>query len=363
MPDRLLFIYVATLITISIIFAYSLSSYTVLYYERLDYHFLIRQASFGLFSIVIIWTIALLDPRIWLHRIGFLLFFGGLFAMAIMPFLPTSLSHAVGGAKRWITLPGLSIAPVEFFKIGFIYFLSWSFSRRFENEQLGLKDEFKRFLPYAAIFFVAVFLIAVMQNDLGQVIVLGLILAFLLLFAGSSFWFFLSLLGGALVVFISFIISAEHRIYRIKQWWSSTQDFILSYLPEFIASHLRIENVVNAYQTSHSLNAIKNGGWFGVGLGNGNLKLGYLSEVHTDFVLAGITEELGYIGLLIVTFITLLILHRIFKISNRAKNRHEHLFCLGVGLVIAFAFLINAYGVSGITPVKGIAVPFFKLWW
>ena len=88
--------------------------------------------------------------------------------------------------------------------------------------------------------------------------------------------------------------------------------------------------------------------------------MGFLSEVHTDFVLAGIAEEFGFIGVSLVTFLFLSILYRIFKIANRSEDSVGYLFSLGVGLLISFAFLINAYGISGLTPIKGISVPFLS---
>ena len=82
--------------------------------------------------------------------------------------------------------------------------------------------------------------------------------------------------------------------------------------------------------------------------------------MHTDFILAGITEELGFLGLALVTVTILFIIFRIFKIAAKVKNPMYYLFSIGVGLLIAFAFILNSYGISGITPIKGIAVPFLS---
>ncbi len=361
MPDRTLFIIVTSLISISIMMSYSLSTYTVIYFEYDEFHFAIRQALFGLVSIITMWSLAQLDPDVWLGRIGFFLFFIGLLAMLAMPFLPSSIVTEVGGASRWIKLFGFSIAPVEFFKIGFVYFLAWSFARKIASEkEVSLKKEFIRFLPYAFMFIAIMFLIAVLQKDLGQVVVLGLTLSFLLFFAGSSFKFFMTLMGGSMGFFVFFIMTAEHRIARIKSWWALAQQSILQLLPESIASHLRIANTDEPYQIGHSLNAIHNGGLFGTGLGSGTFKLGFLSEVHTDFILSGISEEFGFIGLSFVTFLFIFILQRVFKIANRSQNDVYFLFSLGIGLLIVFTFLINAYGISGLIPIKGIPVPFLS---
>jgi len=131
-------------------------------------------------------------------------------------------------------------------------------------------------------------------------------------------------------------------------------------MPEIVSNKLRIENFPEPYQVSHSLNAIHNGGFTGTGLSEGSLKMGFLSEVHTDFVLAGITEEIGLIGLMSIVGLIFIIIWRIFRISRRISNPIYHLFTLGIGLMIIIAFLINSYGISGIIPIKGIAVPFLS---
>ncbi|MCK4736936.1 MAG: FtsW/RodA/SpoVE family cell cycle protein [Sulfurimonas sp.] len=359
--DRKLFTLVSILIGISIVLTYSLSAYTTLLFSVSEFHFAIRQAAFGFLSILIIWLLAQGDPDKLLTPIGFTLFIGSAILMIAMPFLPEFLVSAVGGAKRWIKLFGFSLAPVEFFKVGFVYFLAWSFSRKLgHHDGMGVKQEYIRFAPYGVVFLGAMFVIAFVQNDLGQVVVLGLTLLFMLMFAGSSFRFFLTLLVGSLLFFIFFIFTAEHRIIRIKSWWALAQNSVLEILPESIAEQLRVPTVVEPYQIGHSLNAIHNGGLFGTGIANGTFKLGFLSEVHTDFVLAGLAEEFGFIGVLFVVFIFLWMLQRIFKIANRAEDSSIYLFSIGVGLLLAFAFLVNAYGISGITPIKGISVPFLS---
>jgi cell division protein FtsW len=224
---------------------------------------------------------------------------------------------------------------------------------------MQLWEEVRAFFPYLVLFSVAVVLIAVFQKDLGQVVVLGVTLLILFLFIGSSWKFFGSLMLLGLGGFAALIFFAPHRMARIKSWWGTVQDTILPMLP-FEVERLRIAAVKEPYQISNSLNAIHNGGFVGEGLGNGQFKLGYLSEVHTDFILAGITEEFGFMGILFVTLMILFIVFRLFKIASRVKKPIYYLFSIGVGLLIALAFILNSYGISGITPIKGIAVPFLS---
>ncbi|TLD85021.1 cell division protein [Helicobacter sp. MIT 11-5569] len=361
MVDRPLFIISASLITIGVLFSYSLSSFAILYYDYGEFHFMLRQSIAGILGVLLMWGISRCNPDNFVLRFGFILFFGGIFVMFIMHFLPESLATSAGGAKRWIRLPFFSLAPVEFFKIGFVTFLAWSFSRKFSLlEQKSLKEEFITFLPYVAVFLLAVYLIAILQNDLGQIVLLGTTLAVMMIFAGSSFKLFLYLLSGAATLFVLVIITSAHRIARVKTWWAGAQDLILSFFPQSIANSLRVENLPEPYQIQHSLNAIVNGGILGEGLGNGLIKLGFLSEVHTDVILAGITEEIGFLGLACICILFIALIFRILKIANRCENIMYYLFCSGVAVILGFSFLINAFGISGLIPIKGIAVPFLS---
>jgi len=361
MIDRPLFAGVMMLLTLSLVMSYSLSTYAVVHFHYEDFHFFIRQGMAILLGFFAMLILSKMDPDIWFVRVGLFLFVVFFSLLIVMQFLPSSLVSEIGGAKRWIRLGSLSISPVEFFKVGFIFFLSWSFARKFINKKkMGFWEELKAFSPYILVFLVAVILIAVFQKDLGQVIVLGGTLMVLFVFIGSSLKFFLLLLSGIFASFVGLIFFAPHRMARLKSWWGGIQDNILSILPFDSLQRLRLDTAGEPYQISNSLNAIYHGGFFGTGLGNGQFKLGYLSEVHTDFILAGISEELGFLGLCLVTMTILFIIFRIFKIASRVKNVTYYLFSIAVGLLISFSFILNAYGISGITPIKGIAVPFLS---
>ncbi len=361
MIDKALLAGVMALLTLSLVMSYSLSAYTVLHFEYNDFHFFVRQAIFvflGFFAMVFL---SRLDPDRWLIPVGLSLFVLFFLAMVVMQFLPSSLVSAVGGAKRWIRLGSVSLAPVEFFKIGFVFFIAWSFSRKLlDKSKMPFWEELRTYAPYLFVFVIAVVIIAIFQKDLGQVVVLGATLMVLFIFVGSSKKFFFSIISLVFVAFIGLIFFAPHRIARVKSWWGTVQDGILDLLPFEAAQNLRVEVGKEPYQISNSLNAIHNGGLWGEGLGNGQFKLGYLSEVHTDFILAGITEELGFVGLFFVTFTMLLVIFRIFKIASKVQNPMHYLFSIGIGLLIAASFILNSYGISGITPIKGIAVPFLS---
>ncbi|MEY4504988.1 MAG: hypothetical protein RL154_1285 [Pseudomonadota bacterium] len=362
--DKTLFFLMILAASIGVVFSYSLSTYIVWVSDYMPIHFLIRQFGAAVFGIFIIWGLSKLDPDIWLGRIGLILFFGFFALMLAMPILPSSLVPMVNGAKRWIRLGGLNISPVEFFKIGFVYFLAWSMTRKFYLPERAptLADEIKIFAPYIAIFGIVAFLVVVLQNDLGQAVIMAATMIVMLVFANGSFKLFLSLLISGFVFAIGFIAFSSYRLGKVLQWWASIQEHILGILPAFFANYLRIESTSldEAYQATQALNAIDNGGIFGEGLGNSIYKLGFLSDVHTDFILAGIIEELGFFGAFMVSAIILAIVFRIFRIANRLDMPVFHLFCVGIGAQIAFQFLMNSLGISGVMPIKGITVPFIS---
>jgi cell division protein FtsW len=362
MVDTKLFYIASTLIIIGVIFSYSLSLYATVHFDANQFNFFKKQLIVGVISIVIMWWISTQDADNIIKPLGLLLFVGFFILLAIMQFLPSSMTTSAGGATRWVRFPGFSIAPVEFFKIGFVYFLAWSFSRKISPLEgtLQAKHEILLLAPYFIVIFLPItYLIFVLQNDLGQTVLLGLLLLILSLLAGVRFRLFLSLIFLGVIGAI-LVIYATNKMVRVEAWWAGAQNMILPILPDIVAKHLKVENLPEPYQINNAYNAIKNGGFFGVGLGNGDLKYGFLSEVHTDFVLVGITEELGFVFLVMVTAMMYMLIHRIYKIAYRVEDTTYFIFSAGIASLIAFSFLINAFGVSGLTPIKGMAVPFLS---
>lgn len=346
MIDKPLFGATIILLLLGLTMSYSLSAYAVMQYGLGDTHFFIRQLFAVMLGIGLMMLLSKLDPDKWFKPIGFLLFFLFLAILLIMPLLSENFVRSIGGAKRWINLGAISITPVEFYKIGFIMFISWSLVRtRLPRGKMPLNEEIKVFVPYMVLLMVSALLIAVFQKDLGQIVVISITLMVLFILVGSSHRFFFILTGIGLAGGVLLIITQPHRLRRIKEW-------LLSFDNE--------ANRLETYQISNSLDAINNGGLLGQGIGNGQYKLGYLSEVHTDFVLAGIIEELGFLMLLFVVLVMLLIIFRIFKIAARVDNPVYYLFSVGVAILFSSSFLINSYGISGIMPIKGIAVPFLS---
>ena len=358
--DKSIFYLTVTLITISIVFVYSLSIYKTVHTAHIsEFHFFIRQFFTGLLGIILIWYISTLDPDKYFIPLGAVLFGVFLILMTVMQFFPDDMVKAINGAKRWIKTPfGLSLAPVEFFKIGFVFFLSWSFSRKLDIKKIEFKQEIKRFLPYIVLFLVIIYLVAIMQNDFGQVVLMGFVLITMALLAGISSRTFLifSLLG--MLVGSYYVFHDETRAHRIMVWFHNFQSLFYQILPK--SWHENITFTSAKTQVASSYDAIIHGGMFGRGIGNGIIKLGFLPEVHTDFILSGIAEEIGAFGVISIIILYFFLIYKILKISNRLTNRMYSNFAFGVALMISVAFFINAFGITGVIPIKGIAVPFLS---
>lgn len=349
--DSLIFIIVAILMLIGALFSYSLPLYLEQVKNLSKYHFVIRYLIFACAGFIIIIGLASLKPEKWFNKIGWIVLGISSILVIIMPFLPENIAPVINGAKRWINLGIVKFSPVEFFKIGVIFFLSWSFTRQVK-ENFSLKKEIKLIGRYLLILGVFWYLIFAYQSDLGQIIVMGVLFAFLLFIAGGKFKTFTLILAGGIVVFIIGILSSEYRYARFKAW--------LHLMTNNFFPNIKIENATSYTQVQEALNAIYHGGIIGKGIGNGIFKLGFLSDVHTDFVLAGIAEESGIIGISLITILILALVYRIYKIANRSEKKEYQLFAFGVGTLIMIQFIFNGLGVTSLIPIKGLTVPFIS---
>jgi cell division protein FtsW len=350
--DITIFVIVAIFLLIGALFSYSLPIYLETAKNLGEYHFVERYLLFGSLGFILMVILSYLNPDKWFRKIGWGIFIFSSILVIAMPFLPESIAPVINGARRWIKIGPFKFSPVEFFKIGVIFFLSWSFSRKVKNIK-SLKDEIKLILPYIVILGGFWYLILAYQSDLGQVIVMALLFAFMLLIAGGRFQTFsiITLLG--LVVFILAVFSSHYRLARFKAW--------LALMSSNFFPHPIVDASSASYgQVKESLNAIHNGGILGKGIGNSVFKLGFLSDVHTDFVLAGIAEESGIIGISLVVVLFIFLIYRIFKIANRSEKKEYQLFAFGVGTLISLQFIFNGLGVTSLIPIKGLTVPFLS---
>jgi len=353
--DTLIFIIVAILMLIGAVFSYSLPVFLEMKKHLSEYHFFGRYLIFAALGFAWMYFLSRLDPEKWFNIIGFAILMTSGILVIILPFLPESIAPVINGAKRWIKIGFLKFSPVEFFKIGVVFFLAWSFTRKINKIKTSktLKDDFLTLFPYLVLFGMFWTFISLLLSDLGQVVVMLLLFIILLIGAGGrgKTLGLIGLLG--IVIAVIAIMSKPYRLARIENWlYTMSSNFFQKPIVE--------GSIANYGQVIQSMNAIHHGGIFGTGIGNGVFKLGYLSDVHTDFVLAGIAEEAGLIGITIIFGLFAVLLYRIFKISNRSEKKEYQLFALGIGALIGIQFLLNGLGITSLFPLKGLTVPFLS---
>jgi len=349
--DIIILTIVSFLMIIGGIFSYSLPIFLEMKTGMSQYHFVIRYIVISIFGMLIIIGLSYADPDKWFEKIGWTILIISSLLLIIMPFLPLSLTPIINGARRWINLGIVKLAPVEFFKIGMIFFLSWSFTRKMGNKTL--KEELKQIFIYLSVLGFFWFFIIAYQSDLGQVIVMLVIFTLMLLVAGGKFQTIGIISAIGLFGFIIAVIIKPYRMERIRLWLNRMHSI-------FFPNSETHSGIISHGQIQESLNAIYHGGILGNGIGNGIFKLGFLSDVHTDFVLAGIAEESGIIGISIILILIITLIYRIFKISFRSEKKEYQLFAFGIGSLIAIQFIFNALGVTSLIPLKGLTVPFLS---
>ena len=360
--DKWIYIIVTMLMGIGLVFSYSLPIYLETIHNWGEFYFFKKFLIYSVIGIVIMFVLSQLNPDKVLGKLGFGLLFISMILIVLMPNILSPYCPVIKGARRWIRIAFFTISPTEFLKIGMIYFFAWGFSRKLSNHNFkNLKEEIKALIPYIIVIGFTSFYIIIYQSDLGQTMLIFILFIVMLLFTGVGYEVFAILIVSAIGVFIIGLMNGGYRIERIK---SSLYNIYLL-MPDFIQNFFGIEVSTQniSYQIRQSINAIYNGGLFGKGIGDGEFKMGFLSDVHTDFVLAGIAEEIGFFGVLLVMMLITALIWRIFKIANRIEPKScidviHKLFAIGVGLLIGFETILNAMGIIGLFPLKGLPVPF-----
>ena len=363
MADKWIFIIVSILMGIGLVFSYSLPIYIEVKYGWGEFHFFIRYLVFSLAGLTIMYLLSQCNPDRCISIIGWGLLLLGSIAIILMPTpILEPFCPVIKGAKRWIKIFNISIAPIEFFKIGIIYFFAWSFSRKLIPQSFKTtKEELLAILPYIWVLGIMAFYIVIYQSDLGETLLIILIFLVMLGFTRVKPKTFLILMIAGFVVFIIGIMQKEYRLERLKT--ALYQLYLM--LPNSIQDmfDVQISTTDISYQIRQSINAIHNGGITGVGIGNGEIKMGFLSDVHTDFVLSGIAEEIGFLGVFIVMILLVSLIWRILKIANRIdpKTYNDYvfkLFSVGIAILIGFETILNIMGIIGLFPLKGLPIPF-----
>ena len=298
-------------------------------------YFLVRHAIFMMIGVVA-GTLAFQVPlRIWQEASPWLF---GLGVLLLLVVLVPGLGREVNGARRWLPMGPVNLQPSELMKL-----FAALYAADYTVRKLPHMSSIKRaFLPMAAvILFVGALLLR--EPDFGAFVVITAIAFGILFLGGINVRIFVGLLVVAVIGFVLLIWLSPYRRDRILGFMDPWRD-----------------PFGNGYQLSHALIAFGRGEWFGVGLGASVEKLFYLPEAHTDFLLAVIAEELGFVGVLVVVALFALVVQRAFAIGRQSIQLERFfpgLVAQGIGLWLGVQSFINMGVNTGLLPTKGLTLP------
>ncbi|MCA0969410.1 putative lipid II flippase FtsW [Halobacillus litoralis] len=296
-------------------------------------HFLIKQIQWLAVGLIMMFVFSAIPYRFWqrltksivifmLLSLGFLFVFG------------TNVNNAVS----WYNLGFMNFQPAEFVKVGLIIYLSSVYAKK----QKYISDFGKAVIPPLVLTILILGLI-IMQPDIGSAAVIGLIASLIIMSSGIKWKHILLLVAATLIVIVlgASQMATDERLNRFSgayQPFESPDD--------------------DGYHLIQSYVAIGTGGIVGEGLGQGVQKLGYLPHPHTDFIMAVIAEELGFIGVGITIGLLALIVLRGFYISSKCRDAFGSLMAIGISSMIGIQAFINLGAMSGILPITGVTLPF-----
>ena len=301
-------------------------------------YYLVRQAIFISIGIGVGMAAFQIPMRVWQQAAPFL-FLAGLLLLVVV--LVPGIGREVNGSRRWIPLGFANLQPSELMKL-----LAVLYAADYTTRKAAFMHDFKKgFLPMAGVMMLVGALL-LKEPDFGAFVVIVSIAMGILFLGGLNWKVFAGLLLVLMAGFALLIFTSEYRMQRI-----------LGFMDPFADPYGK------GYQLSHALIAFGRGEWLGLGLGGSIEKLFYLPEAHTDFLLAVIAEELGFLGVAIVVALFGWLLVKAFLIGHRAAQLERNFCALvaqGIGIWIGVQALINMGVNVGLLPTKGLTLPFLS---
>ena len=269
-------------------------------------------------------------------------------ACCVMLVLVNIYGRIVGGARRWIVLPAIGqVQPSEFAKTGIILFFAWFFGK---NQESINKPQV--LLLFTGLALIPVLLIA-SEPDLSTTIVVLVCILSMLFVAGISYKWIAASLAVILPFAAAFVVLLQHGMIP----------FLKDYQARRILAWIEPSKYADAnLQQDNSIMAIGSGQLFGKGLNNNTLASvkdgNFLSEEQTDFIFAGIGEELGFIGCIVVLLLYAVVVYECLYLAGKAADLEGKVICTGMGVLIAIQGFANIAVATGIFPNTGLTLPF-----
>ena len=333
--DYLLLIGIISISLFGLLMIYS-ASYVWAEYKFDDpYKFVKTQGLFLIVGYILMYIVLKIPYTKYLAKSNIIFFICVI--LLILVLIP-GIGTVRNGSRSWFGIGGFGIQPSEFTKLGMIIFTSKYLAY---NEKV-LKDVKKGLLPILGVL-ILVFGLIMLQPDFGTGVIIVVSIVGLLFISGVPMGFFIKLGLIGLLGVVGLIIMAPYRMKRIVSFLNPWSDPLGS-----------------GFQIIQSLYAIGPGGLLGLGFGNSIQKHFYLPEPQTDFIFAIISEEFGFMGVLIVASIFILIIYRGFRIAINCENKFGKYLSFGITFQLAFQCLLNLMVVVGLIPVTGVTLPFLS---
>jgi cell division protein FtsW len=336
--DQALIWTTALLLAAGLVMVYS-ASIAIAEGSRISAHqptfYLARHALFALVGLGCAAAAFQVPMRLWQRAALWLFLLGA--ALLVLVLVP-GVGREVNGSQRWISLHFATLQPSEFMKLFAVLYAA-----DYTVRKAAHMDSLRRgFLPMFIVMMVIAALL-LLEPDFGAVVVITVIAMGVLFLGGMNWKLFAGLLGLLVSGFVALILASPYRLQRVIGFMDPWAD-----------------PYGKGYQLSHALIAFGRGEWLGVGLGGSVEKLFYLPEAHTDFLLAVIAEELGFIGVIAIVAAYAWIVARAFMIGRRAASLERPFAALvaqGIGLWIGMQAIINVGVNTGMLPTKGLTLP------
>lgn len=333
--DCKLFFTVLFIASFGLIMIYSASCIWAEYKFHDPFKFVKAQGIFFVAGIFIMLFLSKFDYRKYYEKANLLLFI--CFLLLLLVLIP-GIGTVRNGSRSWFGIGGFGIQPSEFAKIGLIIYVS----KYLSNNQKNMKDIKKGVLPILSVIMVF-FALIMLEPDFGTAMVIVLTLVVLIFISGVKISFFIKIGMIGLIGIVALIIIAPYRMARIVSFLNPWTDPLGS-----------------GFQIIQSLYAIGPGGLLGQGFMKSRQKHFYLPEPQTDFIFSIISEEFGFLGVLIVTCVFLFLFYRVLTISFKQSDLFAKYLAFGLSFGIIIQGLLNLMVVVGIIPVTGVTLPFLS---
>ena len=333
--DRSLFIAVIFISIFGVIMIYSASFIWAEFKFNNPYKFAIMQSIFLVIGIFLMLFLSKVDYHIYYKYANKILLICGILLLLVL--IP-GIGSVRNGSRSWFGIGSLGIQPSEFAKLGLIMYVS----KYLTNNNRIMKDVIKGVFPILLV--IGLFFVLIMlEPDFGTAMVIVLTLVVLIFISGVKISFFVKVGLVGLLGIVGIIIAAPYRMKRIVSFLNPWSDPLGS-----------------GYQILQSLYAIGPGGLLGQGFINNKKKYFYLPEPQTDFIFSIISEELGFLGVLIVTSLFLFIFYRGIYNSLKCKDLYGKYLAFGLAFGLIIQASLNLCVVVGLIPVTGVTLPFIS---